>query len=136
MPEKKIGSRTYKVEKLPATEATRTLLKLTKIIGPALPKLSAAIADKDGQDGAALEAIAELLMFSDADGLTKFLVEIAEHAEVQTDKGGSYDPVVYDLVPDLMEGFQLVAFVLQVQYRDFFGGKLGSVLSAAAKKAA
>jgi hypothetical protein len=136
MPEKKIGERTYKVEKMAATEATRTLLRLTKIIGPALPKLSAAIAGKDGQDGAALEAIAELLVHADADGLTNFLVEVAEKAEVKLDKGGSYDPVVFDLVPDLMEGFQLVAFVLQVQYRDFFGGKLGSVLSAAGKATA
>jgi tail assembly chaperone len=129
MPEKKIGSRTYKVEKLPATESTRTLLRLTKIIGPALPKLSEAIAD-DRDTGTALAAVADLLMNSDADKLTDFLVEIAEHAEVQTERGGSYDPVIYDLIPDLMEGFQLVAFVLQVQYRDFFGGKLGNALSA------
>lgn len=130
MADKKIGSHTYRVEKMPATEATRNLIRLTKLVGPGISKLSAVMSkSEDVRDAAALVAIVDILMGSDADDLTKFLVEIAEKAEVKD--GGGYMSVIYDIHPaDLVEAFQLVAFVLQVNYRDFFAGKLAGLMSA------
>lgn len=136
MPEKKIGSRTYRAEKMPATEGTRKLIKLTKMLGPALPKLSSIMNESENErDAKALSAISDLLMASDADELTDFIVSIAEKAEVKD--GSVYDGVIYDLhLSDLGEAFQVVAFVLQVNYRDFFGGKMGNILKATTKSAA
>lgn len=129
MPEKKIGTRTYRAEKMPATAATRNLIRLTKIVGPGLSKLQSALTGDGGSS--ALAAVSDVLSESGADDLTAFIVEIAEAAQVK-ENGGSYDQVIYDLhfADNLIEAFQVVAFVLQVNYRDFFGAKLGSVLKA------
>lgn len=128
MPEQKIGNRTFRAEKIPATEATRNLIRLTKIIGPAMPALAGAVAGDIGTK--ALEAIAQALMQADDKELTSFIIEMAEKAEVKED--GGYISVIYDVHFDnLLEAFQVVAFVLQVNYRDFFGGKLGSILAKA-----
>ncbi|MCO5085156.1 MAG: hypothetical protein M9955_26280 [Rhizobiaceae bacterium] len=133
MPEKKIGTRTYRAEKMPATTATRNLIRLTKIVGPGMTDLAKTIAAADDatRGHAALAAIADILQSSTADELTAFLVEMAELAQVK-ENGGSYEGVIYDMhfANDLLEAFQVVAFVLQVNYRDFFGAKLGSVLKA------
>lgn len=133
MPEQKIGSRTFRAEKMPATEATRNLVRLTKIIGPAMPAFAGAVAGEIGTT--ALTAASAALMKADADDLTSFLVEIAEKAEVK--ENAAYERVIYDVhFDDLLEAFQVVAFVLQVNYRDFFGGKLGTIISKASKDAA
>src|SRR5690606_18774890 len=98
------------------------LVRLTKIIGPAMPALAGAVAGDVGPQ--ALSAVASTLMKADADDLTSFIVEIAEKAEVK--ESAVYERVIYDVhFDDLLEAFQVVAFVLQVNYRDFFGGKLG-----------
>ncbi len=136
MPEKRIGDRTFRTENLPATEAARTLIRLTKLAGPGLGKLTGALADEEARAGMAVSAIADVLMANDPDTLTAFLVEVAERAEVRTENG-TFDPVVFDIhCADLMDAIQLVAFVLQVNFRDFFGDRLGSVLAAPNSKAA
>lgn len=133
MPEMKIGSRTFRAEKMPATEATRNLVRLTKIIGPAMPGLAGAVAGDVGPQ--ALSTIASTLLKTDANELTSFIVELAEKAEVK--EGAAYERVIYDIhFDDLLEAFQVVAFVLQVNYRDFFGGKLGTLINKASKGAA
>lgn len=130
MAEKKIGSQTFRVEKMPATDATRNLIRLTKIVGPGITNLSAVMSkSEDVRDAAAIAAIVDILMSSDPDSLTNFIVEIAEKAQVKD--GGGYIDVIYDFhLADLVEAFQLVAFVLQVNYRDFFAGKLAGLMSA------
>lgn len=137
MAEKKIGSRTYRAEKMPATEATRNLIVLTKIVGPGMAALTKALSQaEEKRDMAALEAVAAILMNSNADDLTAFVVEMAEKAQVK-ENGGSYESVIFDLhMSDLVEAFQVVAFVLQVNYASFFGGKLGGLISRASKEAA
>lgn len=133
MPEVKIGTRTFRAEKMPATEATRNLIRLTKIIGPAMPALAGAVAGDTGPN--ALSAIASALIAADDKDLTSFIVELAEKAEVK--EGAAYERVIYDVhFDDLLEAFQVVAFVLQVNYRDFFGGKLGTLINKASKGAA
>lgn len=134
MAEKKIGTRTFRAEKMPATEATRNLVRLTKIVGPGMAALTQALTqDEAKRDGAALEAIAAVLMNSDADTLTAFVVEMAEKAQVK-ENGGSYESVIYDMhFDDLLEAFQVAAFVLQVNYASFFGGKLGGLINRTAK---
>lgn len=137
MAEKKIGTRTFRAEKMPATEATRNLVRLTKIAGPGMAALTKALAEGEAKrDGVALSAISEVLMKSDANTLTDFVVEMAEKAQVK-ENGGSYESVIYDIhFDDLLEAFQVTAFVLQVNYAGFFGGKLGSLIKQAAKDAA
>ena len=134
MAEKKIGSRTFRAEKMPATEATRNLVVLTKIVGPGMAALTKALSQAEGErDSAALEAVAAILMNSNADDLTQFVVSMAERAQVK-ENGGSYESVIYDLhFDDLLEAFQVVAFVLQVNYAGFFGGKLGGLINRQAK---
>lgn len=125
MPERKIGTRTFKVEKLPASRAIRTLAKLTKMVGPGIDRLQKAIAgDPKKMDGDILPAIAAIIAGSDPDTLTDFVTELAETAEVKLDRGGSYDPVVLDLhfSDNLMEAITVVAWVLEVNFRDFFVG--------------
>lgn len=137
MPETKIGSRTYRADKMPASEATRNLARLTKLIGPALPKLTGLMGkDEKARDGATLSALADLIMSSDANEMTDFVVEMAEKAQVK--EGAGYENVIYDVhfADDLLEAFQVVAFVLQVNYRSFFGGKLGGLINKVNKAAA
>lgn len=135
MAEKTIGGSVFQVEKMPATEATRNLIKLTKILGPGLSRLSDLLSQSGGErDAAAMSAISEILMRSDAEELTAFIVQLAETARVK--EGGSFMNVIYDIhLTDLSQAFELVAFVLQVNYRDFFAGKVAAALSAAKQTA-
>ena len=137
MAEKKIGSRTFSASKMPASEGFRNLTRLTKLIGPGLPKLAGIMnGSNDVRDMQALEGIVDILVASDPDELTAFVIEIAEKAEIQAAKGVDYEPVIFDHhFDDLGEALQVTAFVLQVNYADFFGGKLGGALRSADKHA-
>lgn len=136
MAEKTIGGSVFQVEKMPATDATRNLIKLTKILGPGLSRLSEVLSQSGGdRDTAALGAISEILMRSDADELTSFIVQIAETARVKD--GSGFMNVIYDIhLTDLSNAFELVAFVLQVNYRDFFAGKVAEAIKSAKQQAA
>lgn len=136
MAEKKIGKKEFKVDKMPATEGTRNLLKLTKIVGPGIGKLSAVLSLKgEEQTDATLAAFSEIIGELDPNIMTAFIVELVETAQVKD--GTEYMGVIYDMhIEDLSEAFELLFFVLKVNYASFFGAKMDAALTVARTRAA
>lgn len=130
MAEKKFGKSTYRCEKLPATEATAYVFRIGRLAAPLLGQLSnlklTELAAGKGDDVKTLSAIAGFLTQLDPVEGQKLTIELAEKAQVQTSQG-NFEPVIYDaaFAGDVLMGFQVAAWVIQVNFADFFGGKLG-----------
>jgi hypothetical protein len=119
--ERKIGNETYRVEKLPSSEGLKLLVRVTKILGPALRHLDKAFDANEGtRDAAAFAAFASIIETTDADDFQSLVVSSAERAQVKT--GGRYEDVIFDVhfQGDLMKAFQVVLFVMEVQFKSFF----------------
>jgi hypothetical protein len=121
MAERKIGDLTFRVEKLPSTEALRLLTRLTKILGPALRYLDGAFdADEGRRDTATLAAIASIVETVEEATFNSLVVEAAEMAQVNWN--GAYEDVIVDthLRDDLLTVFKVAIFALEVQFKGFF----------------
>lgn len=147
MGEKKIGSRTFRANKLPATTAVDLMFRLGKIVGPALGSLATMSVtelkttganivsmpkpDDSNEDGLAAAASAAQRervlsvvgnLFGQLEPATsqKLLVELCEHAQVQMPQG-NYDQIIFDAVfsDNILDAFQVAAFVVQVNFGDF-----------------
>ena len=133
MAEKKIGSRKYRVDKLPATEANKLLIRLIKFLGPSFEAIAellagggiqGAAAALKGSDNDLSGAARSLGMFAanlDPDETHEMLKDICEVAQAAGPNG--YEEIVFEMhMTDLMEAYQLAIYVLQVQFRDFLPG--------------
>lgn len=136
MGEKKIGSRTFRADKLPATKAVDLMFRLGKIVGPALGQLATLSTNelkssatmpnpndtdtKSAQRERVLSIVGSLFGQLEPAVAQKLLVELTEHAEVQLPQG-NYDKVIFDAVfeENVMDAFQVAAFVVQVNFGDF-----------------
>lgn len=130
MAEKKIGSRTFRTEKMAAVEGTTLMFRLGKAAAPLLdnPEL---LRGTELQDAAAIASIVKFLSSISPEEATYLIVTFCEKAQVKQE-GGTFEPVVYDahFANDLLEAFQVAAFVIQVNYADFFGDRLAKLFSA------
>lgn len=136
MAEKKINGRTFKVDKMLATEALVLQARVVKIAGPALEKLGVIMQgqgsdktpeQKAASDAAALTAIVQVFAQADPVQLVDLLRDIVAVAHIRR-PSGNYDPC--DIDGDFTENqgdiFPVVLFVLQEQFSSFFSGLLGS----------
>ena len=133
MAEKKIGKNTFSCDKMPATEATEWAFRLGRAAAPLLDKIGSIVKDaqKGDTDDATLKALANFLaQLNPAEGRT-IVVSMAEKAQVKQPQG-HFEPVVFDAVfnDNLLEAFQVAAWVIQVNFKDFFGGGLGNMFKA------
>lgn len=132
MAEKKIGSKTFKVEPMLATEAIKLQARLLKVIGPALDKLPAILGgrakgDEVTSNGAAVAAFTDIFTRADPDELMELVRDVCEVAMVKR-PSGAYDPISFDgdFTGNLKEIIPVAVFVLQEQFGDFFGDALAS----------
>lgn len=128
--EKKIGDRTFRADKMVATEAVTFMFRLGKAGAPLFASLQgvslASLMGPEGNDGKTLEALSEFFQKLDPVESKALLIELCEKAEVQSPQG-NYEPIVFDahFSKNVMEAFTVAALVVQVNFADFFGGKLG-----------
>jgi len=130
MAERKIGNHTYRTEPLNAVASLKLLTRLTKILGPALRHLNAAFdADEGKRDAAALAAFGSVIESVDPEEFQSLIIETASMASIQAN--GAYEPVVFDFhfTGNLLEAFQVVLFVLEVNFKGFFDGAKASPLA-------
>ena len=126
--EKKIGDKTYRVDKMTATVATQYMFRIGKAAAPLLPALKginiASLMGPQGDDSKTLEMIAGFLKGLDPVEGQSLLVELCEKAEVQGPQG-NYEPVIFDVAfsGNVMDAFKVAGLVVQVNFSDFFGGK-------------
>lgn len=129
MAEKVIGGETFKVEKLAATTGLSLLTRLTKILGPGLRHLNEAFdADEGKRDAAALVAMADIVATIDEQQFQLLIIQVTEFAAIRVNN--AYEPVIFDhhFQDDLLKAFQVFVFVLEVNYKSFFGGLTGSAV--------
>lgn len=128
MAEKKIGDSTYRCEKLKPLDAQRLLIRLGKIFGPSIHHLGTvlSIEEEAERDRETLRMIGEFFTTIDPDQAEAILVDLCKSAQVKQEKGG-YDQVIFEhQFDDLVEAWAVAAFVLETQFRDFFGAALRS----------
>lgn len=129
--EKKIGKRTFRADKMVATEAVQYMFRIGKAGAPLLSGLQGislkSLIDDGGNDVKTLEILSEFFMKLDPVESRDLLIQLSEKAEIQGPQG-NYEPVIFDIhfTENLMDAFQVAALVAQVNFADFFGGKLGA----------
>lgn len=129
MAETTINKDTFKVEKLAATVSLSLLTRLTKILGPGLSAINNVFdADEGRRDAAALAALAAIVEKTDETQFQKLVIEVTEYAQIKLN--GAYEPVVFDhhFTGDLLTAFKVFIWVLEVQFKSFFGEAMGSAL--------
>lgn len=134
MAERKIGSKTFRVEPLLATEAIKLQVRLLKVIGPAVDKLPAILRgvgenateeDKIMSDSAAVAAFMAIFQTADPDEFTKLIGDLAQLATVKR-PSGTWDVVDLDseFSGHLGEMVPVILMVLQEQFGSFFSEAL------------
>lgn len=123
MAEKSIDGVVYSTTPLLAKKAIVLQAKLAKALGPALPGLVTAIANRGDEavaTKAALDALNAIAATINPDAFGDLVEEIVQLAEVQD--GGRYRRVIMDqdFTGNLAGILPLVGFVLQEQFGDFF----------------
>lgn len=139
MAEKKIGKETFRVDKMGARDAQRLLLRIGKMLGPGIEAFASAVTSTDRETGA-LQAIGGMLTRADPAEADALLVDLCQSASINVEgmPKGQYDPVIFDhhMDADLMQAWQLAAFVLEVNFRDFFSAAAATGLGKAVVKSA
>ncbi len=109
---KQIGASTYMVRQLPATQAQRLFVRLSKLVGPAIAELTGN--GKAGIKTAAVHVFAQLNE-SDVEDITKQMAKMSE-------ADGKPLHLIFDhhFTGKHAELWQWLLFSLEVQYQDFF----------------
>jgi hypothetical protein len=131
MAERKIGTRTFKVDQPLATEAIRLQARVVRALGPSLEKFftardQAARSGKVGDDALGLTMlpiIADFYEKNDPDEVTALVTYIMTFAKV-AHQSGQYDQVDLDgdFYGQLGDIIPVCMFVLQEVLGDFFTG--------------
>lgn len=132
MADKKFGQRTFRCNKLPASESVGLAFRLGKLAAPLLENFAsgglsfASIvgAGENAQGQKALGAIAKFLTSIDPKEGQALLIELAEKAQLQQ-PGGNFEPVIFDSAfagEHIGDSIQVAAWVVQVNLSDFFKG--------------
>lgn len=125
MAEKRFGSDTYRCDQLDAESGMRLLIRTTKMFGPASAVLSAlAETDKSKAEALSMQAIAEFVGKLDEDVAITYVRDLIGLCRCNG------EPAVFGVTPtDLSEIFQVCFWALEVQFRDFLGGKSGTSIA-------
>jgi hypothetical protein len=134
MAEQKIGSKTYAVTPLLATQAIKLQVRLLKAIGPAVDKLPAILKgagkdaspeDKLQSDAAAVAALMSIFQVADPDEFATLVQDVARLATVKR-PSGTWDEVDIDaeFTGHLDEALPVLIFVLREQFGSFFSAAL------------
>jgi tail assembly chaperone len=131
MAERKIGTDTYRFEKLNAFEGLRLAGRVVKFLGPAWGYIDRMFnGDESARDAGAILAIAATVKDLDVDQLIGFLKELTGYCQIKLN--GAYEPVVPEVhMRTEIEILQVSMFVLEIQFKDFFGAAKGSRLGVA-----
>jgi hypothetical protein len=126
------GDRVFSVTQLPPTRAYKLAAKLGKVLGPALPDLFAAVEGGKLGDmdltalGGGLQKLLANLPESEIDSLIGDLlqgVSIQANARIADLTLSIFNN---EFAGHLKESFSLIAFVIKVNFSDFFKGVDGS----------
>jgi hypothetical protein len=135
MAERKIGSDTYRFEKLNAFEGLRLAGRVIKFLGPAWGYIDRMFnGDEAARDAGALLAIAATVKDLDVDQLVAFLEELTRYCQIKLN--GAYEPLLPSHLQTEVEILQVAMFVLEVQFKDFFAAAAQSKLGAAMMRTA
>ena len=127
--QKLIGNTTYHVRQLASGEARKTLVRLTKAVGPVLGAL---LEDMGGPQGAKKSAVIRSVMDMDTRQLSKTLSAMSAQlqeedlaTQVETEAGKLLQLTkermeIHFAGGHLLEMFHWLGFCLEVNYRDFF----------------
>lgn len=148
MAEKKIGAKTFRVEKMLAFDALVMQARIGKTIGPAMTKLAGLLTqireemkpdDTPALPGigtgiktvsqttgaAAAAAIFDIFQANEPRAVAGLIKDIAQLAEIQTDSGQYVDvDLDRDFSDDMASLPELIGFVLSEQFSDFFSAVL------------
>lgn len=124
MAELKIGNRTYRCDKMPATEGVRMAFRLSKAFAPIIKDLGDVHSLSNISERDALKALSEFLMNIDADDGTDLVVKLAESAEILSPQGAP-EPVVFDahFSGNVVDAVKVAVWVARVNFGDFFTDK-------------
>jgi hypothetical protein len=147
--EKTIDGVRYQVTQFPAMEALRVQTQLLKVAGPALAAIFSGVRSGDGAKAkmefspiflaAALEKLSDKL---NEDELERLVLRLLAGARIMEQNGGPFDGpngrVLFNMhfAGKLATLWKVIAFVLEVNYQDFFDGlkvaATGAILTDAA----
>ena len=132
MAEKKIGSRTFQVGHVLATDAVRLQARLLRIIGGGVDRLPTIMRGvgkdvtpelKEAANAASVAALTDIFAKCDPDEVTRLISDIVSLATIKQ-PSGSWGKV--DLDQDFTEHkgdlFPVIVFVLKEVLGDFFSG--------------
>jgi len=127
MAEKKIGNRSFRCEKMPADEGVLYSFRIGKLASPLIGQIQNLVS---GVDEVALTALAEFLQSLDPVEGQEIVMKMAGMAEVKSSESQPYEPVIFNITfqDDLLEAFQVAAWVIMVNFGGFFKGRLASML--------
>jgi len=136
MPEQKIDDVTIRCEKLPAREAQRLLLRLGKMLGPALESVAylQSVSGDEDVERVTAAILGDVLAKADVDQADALLTQLIEAAQIKSVKSGGYEPIVFDhhFQDNLIGAWKVAGFVLKVNFADFFGAATDSIFGAMA----
>ena len=129
MAEKKIGTETWRCDKLGAEESVRLLIRTSKLFGPASAVLGAlTMADKDKakEDVLTTQALAEFVGRLNEEEAISYIRDLVGLCIVKDARGnGSQAQFGFHCQDmDLGEIFGICFWILEVQFRSFLGGAL------------
>lgn len=124
MPEQKIDDVTVRCEKLPAREAQRLLLRLGKVLGPALDGIALLRSgvDEENLERVMAAIVNDVLARADVDEADSLITQLVESAQIKSATGGGYEAIVFDhhFQDNLAGAWKVAGFVLKVNFADFF----------------
>lgn len=132
---KQIGDHVYLVRQLPATQAHKLLLRIGKVLGPALGGGLESVQsfELDAAKGIG-KAISELFERATPDEVDAIVKAFADYSEVD----GKPLKTMFDLhfAGKLSDMYRWLAFALEANYSDFFGvfKQAGGALAQAAAR--
>ena len=133
MSERKINGRTFRVDRLLATQALVLQARIAKTVGPAVDKLPAMFAGRarpgvelsaeaeGNSNAAAIAAFAAIFTNNESTAVAALVSDIVSIAQIQG-SNGAYTPVDFDrdFTESLADIVPVAIFVLQEQFGDFF----------------
>ena len=132
MAEEIIAGREFRCEKLPASEALKLLGRVLKVAGPAIGAVQGALASgsEADRDATLVKALGDLAAGADMDSAVRLVVDLSSLSAVRVN--GAFEPVVFDhhFAANLLDAFKVAAFVLRVQFGDFFAAGMAAASRA------
>ena len=131
MAEEIIAGREFRCEKLPASEALKLLGRVLKVAGPAIGAILSMAGENEADlNAGVVKALCDSAAGADMDSAVRLVIDLTSLSAVRVN--GAFEPVVFDhhFSGSLMDAFRVAAFVLRVQYADFFTAGMAAASQA------